>query len=87
VARQASLELAVEQDDAAMEAYLEGNEPSVEELRRLIRKGTLCRWPSFRSPAGSAFKNKGVQPILNSVIDYPAVDPLDVPAVYGLRSG
>jgi elongation factor G len=79
------VELAVEQDDAAMEAYLEGTEPSVEELRKLIRKGTLAM-AFVPVTAGSAFKNKGVQPVLNSVIDY-LPSPLDVPAYVGFAPG
>jgi elongation factor G len=79
------LELAVEQDDAVMEDYLEGNEPSVEVLRGLIRKGTLSL--SFVPVlAGSAFKNKGVQPMLNAVIDY-LPNPLDVPPYMGFAPG
>ena len=79
------LELAVEQDDAVMEEYLEGNEPSVEVLRSLIRKGTLSL--SFVPVlAGSAFKNKGVQPMLNAVIDY-LPNPLDVPPYMGFAPG
>jgi len=79
------VELAVEQDDAAMEAYLEGNEPDVETLRRLIRKGTLSM--SFVPvTAGSSFKNKGVQVVLNSVIDY-LPSPLDIPAYMGFKPG
>ncbi len=79
------LELAVEQDDDVMEAYLEGNEPSVEVLRGLIRKGTLSL--SFVPVlAGSAFKNKGVQPMLNAVIDY-LPNPLDVPPYMGFAPG
>jgi elongation factor G len=79
------VELAVEQDDAAMEAYLEGEEPDVETLRRLIRKGTLSL--SFVPVlCGSAFKNKGVQPLLNAVIDY-LPGPLDVPAYMGFKPG
>ncbi|WP_145104737.1 elongation factor G [Cereibacter sediminicola] len=79
------IELAVEQDDAAMEAYLEGNEPDVPTLRALIRKGCLSM--SFVPvTAGSAFKNKGVQPVLNSVIDY-LPSPLDVPAYMGFAPG
>jgi elongation factor G len=63
------IENAVEQDDAAMEAYLEGEEPDVETLRKLIRKG--CLNLSFVPVlGGSAFKNKGVQPLLNAVIDF-----------------
>ncbi|MTJ03930.1 MAG: elongation factor G [Sediminimonas qiaohouensis] len=70
------IENAVEQDDEAMEAYLEGEEPDVDTLRKLIRKGTLSL--SFVPVlAGSAFKNKGVQPLLNAVIDY-LPSPLDV---------
>ena len=75
------VELAVEQDDDAMEAYLEGNEPDNDTLRKLIRKGTLSM--SFVPVlCGSAFKNKGVQPLLNAVIDY-LPGPLDVPAYMG----
>ncbi|MGR3543908.1 MAG: elongation factor G, partial [Paracoccus sp. (in: a-proteobacteria)] len=75
------IELAVEQDDDAMEAYLDGNEPDEATLRRLIRKGTLSL-SFFPVTAGSAFKNKGVQPLLNSVIDFlPA--PIDVPVLKG----
>ncbi len=79
------LELAVEQDDEAMEAYLEGNEPSVETLRKLVRKG--CLSISFIPVlAGSAFKNKGVQPMLNAVIDFLPT-PLDVPPYMGFAPG
>jgi elongation factor G len=79
------IELAVEQDDDAMMAYLEGEEPDEETLRKLIRKGTLSL--SFMPvTAGSAFKNKGVQPLLNSVIDF-LPSPLDVPAYMGFRPG
>ena len=79
------LELAVEQDDAAMEAYLDGNEPTPEVLRALIRKG--CLSISFIPVlAGSAFKNKGVQPMLNAVIDF-LPNPLDVPPYLGFLPG
>ena len=79
------IELAVEQDDDAMMAYLEGEEPDVDTLRKLIRKGTLSL--SFMPvTAGSAFKNKGVQPLLNSVIDF-LPSPLDVPAYMGFEPG
>ena len=75
------IENAVEMDDAAMEAYLEGEEPDLPTLRSLIRKGTLSL--SFVPVlAGSAFKNKGVQPLLNAVIDY-LPGPLDVPPYMG----
>ena len=79
------IELAVEQDDEAMEAYLEGNEPDVDTLRKLIRKGCLSM--SFVPVlAGSSFKNKGVQPMLNAVVDY-LPSPLDVPAYVGFMPG
>ncbi len=79
------VELAVEQDDEAMEAYLEGNEPDEATLRKLIRKGTLSM-TFVPVTAGSAFKNKGVQPLLNAVIDY-LPSPLDVPAYMGFAPG
>lgn len=79
------IELAVELDDAAMEAYLEGEEPSNEKLRELIRKGTL-EMAFVPVLAGSAFKNKGVQPMLNAVIDY-LPGPLDVPPYMGFKPG
>jgi elongation factor G len=67
--RSAMIEAAVEQDDEAMGAYLEGQEPDVETLKRLIRKATV---KSIFYPVlcGSAFKNKGVQPLLDAVVDY-----------------
>ena len=77
------IEMAVEQDDAAMEAYLEGNEPTVAELKALIRKGTL-EMAFVPVVCGSAFKNKGVQPLLDAVIDY-LPSPLDVPAIKGVK--
>ena len=79
------VELAVEEDEALMEAYLEGNVPSVEDLKRCIRKGTT----SFRFVpvmCGSAFKNKGVQPLLDAVVDY-LPSPLDIPPVEGIKPG
>ena len=77
------IELAVEQDDDAMEAYLEGNEPDVDTLKKLIRKGTLNQ--SFVPVCcGSAFKNKGVQPLLDAVVDY-LPSPLDIPDVQGVK--
>ncbi|TIX50445.1 elongation factor G [Alteraurantiacibacter aquimixticola] len=80
--REKLIETAVEQDDEVMEAYLEGNEPDAATLKRLIRKGTLNQ--SFVPVlCGSAFKNKGVQPLLDAVVDYmPA--PTDVPAIKGV---
>jgi len=62
------VESAVEQDDEAMMEYLEGNEPDVPTLRKLIRKGTLAM-AFVPVLGGSAFKNKGVQPLLNAVVD------------------
>ena len=79
--RNTMIEIVVEQDDDVMEAYLEGNEPDTETLRRLIRKGTLAL-DFVPVCTGSAFKNKGVQPLLNAVIDY-LPGPLDVPAYMG----
>jgi len=66
----------VEQDDEIMAAYLEGKEPSVEQLKRCIRKGTIARafFPTF---CGSSFKNKGVQLVLDGVVDY-LPDPTEV---------
>ncbi|MBB5716196.1 elongation factor G [Sphingomonas aerophila] len=77
------IEMAVEQDDALMEAYLEGNEPSVADLKKLIRKGTL-EMAFVPIVCGSAFKNKGVQPLLDAVVDY-LPSPLDVPAIKGVK--
>jgi elongation factor G len=73
------LEAAVELDDAAMEAYLDGTEPDVPTLKRLIRKAVVERkW--YPILCGSAFKNKGVQPLLDAVVDY-LPSPLDRPAI------
>ncbi|SEJ26374.1 elongation factor G [Sphingomonas sp. OV641] len=77
------IELAVEQDDAAMEAYLEGTEPTAAELKKLIRKGTL-NMSFVPVVCGSAFKNKGVQPLLDAVVDF-LPSPLDVPAIKGVK--
>ena len=79
------VELAVEQDDAAMEAYLDGTEPDVDTLHRLIRKGTLAM-AFVPVTAGSAFKNKSVQPLLDAVIDY-LPSPVDIPAYLGFAPG
>ena len=83
--RNEMIEMAVEMDDEAMEAYLEGEEPSAELLRSLIRKGTLAM-EFVPVLAGSAFKNKGVQPLLNAVIDY-LPSPLDVVDYMGFTPG
>jgi elongation factor G len=81
-ARMNLIELAVEQDDEAMEAYLEGTEPDTATLKKLIRKGTL-EMAFVPVVCGSAFKNKGVQPLLDAVVDY-LPSPLDVPAIKGI---
>ncbi|MBB2970871.1 elongation factor G [Mesorhizobium sp. RMAD-H1] len=80
--REKLIETAVEVDEAAMEAYLEGNMPSNDELRALIRKGT-CNVEFHPVFCGSAFKNKGVQPLLDGVVDY-LPSPVDVPAIKGI---
>ena len=73
------VELAVEVDDEATEAYLDGIEPDEAKLKQLIRKGTISSqfYPVF---CGSAFKNKGVQPLLDGVLDY-LPSPLDIPPI------
>jgi len=80
--REKLVEAAVELDDAAMTAYLEGNEPDEATLKRLIRKATIDS-TFFPVLCGSAFKNKGVQPLLDAVVDY-LPSPLDVPPVKGV---
>ena len=80
--RTALIEAAVELDDTAMEAYLEGNEPDEATLKRLIRKAVLTG-AFYPVLAGSAFKNKGVQPLLDAVVDY-LPSPLDRPAIKGI---
>ncbi len=83
--RSKMVESAVEQDDTALEAYLGGEEPDIATLKRCIRKGTVTSKfvPVF---CGSAFKNKGVQPLLDAVVDFlPA--PTDVPAIMGVKVG
>jgi elongation factor G len=82
-ARMELIEMAVEQDDDVMEAYLEGNEPDVATLKKLIRKGTL-NFSFVPVLCGSAFKNKGVQPLLDAVVDY-LPSPLDIPPVEGIN--
>ncbi len=67
--REKLIEMALEQDDDLMEAYLEGEEPSIEDIKHCIRKGTIAL-DFFPTYCGSAFKNKGVQLILDAVIDY-----------------
>ena len=81
-ARADLLEAAVELDDAAMEAYLEGNEPDEATLKALIRKAVLhSTW--FPVLCGSSFKNKGVQTLLDAVVDY-LPSPVDVPPTKGI---
>ncbi|WP_068082296.1 elongation factor G [Polycladidibacter stylochi] len=76
------IETAVEIDEEAMEAYLEGNEPSFEKLQELIRKGTIAG-EFVPVLCGTAFKNKGVQPLLDAVVDY-LPSPVEVPAIKGI---
>ena len=83
--RSEMIEIVVEMDDDIMEKYLDGNEPTVEEIRKLIRLGTL-NMTFVPVLCGSAFKNKGVQPLLNAVIDF-LPSPLDVPAYFGFKPG
>jgi elongation factor G len=80
-ARKELIEKAVEFDDAFMQGYLEGKEPTNDELKTLIRKGTIANklFPVF---TGSALKNKGVQLVLDAVIDF-LPSPLDIPPVKG----
>jgi elongation factor G len=80
--REKMIEAAVEMDEQALENYLEGKMPSNDEIRALIRKGTIAVkfFPMF---CGSAFKNKGVQPLLDAVVDF-LPSPLDVPAIMGI---
>ena len=80
--RELMIETAVEVDEAAMEAYLEGNMPNNEQLRALIRKGT-CEVTFTPIFCGSAFKNKGVQPLLDGVVEF-LPSPVDVPAIKGI---
>jgi elongation factor G len=80
--REKMIEAAVELDDDAMSAYLEGNQPDADTLRKLIRKGTVAV-KFFPILCGSAFKNKGVQPLLDAVIDF-LPSPVEVPAIKGI---
>ncbi len=74
--REKLIETALEQDDDAMEKYLEGEEPDIETLQKCIRKGTI-NLDFFPTYCGSAFKNKGIQLILNAVVDY-LPNPMEV---------
>ena len=80
--RLALVEAAVELDDGAMAAYLDGTEPDVATLKKLIRKAVITG-AFYPVLTGSAFKNKGVQPLLDAVVDY-LPSPLDVPAIKGI---
>src|SRR3989475_1007850 len=82
--REKMIEAAVELDDEAMTAYLDGKEPDEATLKRLIRKAVLTG-AFFPVLAGSAFKNKGVQPLLDAVVDF-LPSPLDVPPIKGIDS-
>ena len=80
--REKLLEAAVELDDEVLAAYLDGNEPDEATLKRLIRKAVLTG-AFYPVLCGSAFKNKGVQPLLDAVVDY-LPSPVDVPAIKGI---
>jgi len=80
--RAALVEMAVEEDDKLLEAYLEGHEPSEADLKRCIRKGTI-NFHFVPVMCGSAFKNKGVQPLLDAVVDY-LPSPKDIPPLKGV---
>jgi elongation factor G len=80
--REKLLEAAVELDDEVLAAYLDGNEPDEATLKRMIRKAVLTG-AFYPVLCGSAFKNKGVQPLLDAVVDY-LPSPVDVPAIKGL---
>jgi len=75
--REKLIEMAVEQDDDLLEKYLDGEEPTLEDIKRCIRKGTIAL-DFFPTYCGSAFKNKGIQLVLNAVVDY-LPSPTEVP--------
>ena len=81
--RKELVEMAVEQDEKLMEAYLEGKEISEADLKKCIRKGTL-NFSFVPVICGSAFKNKGVQPLLDAVVDY-LPSPLDIGQIIGTK--
>ena len=83
--REQLIELAVEQDEEVLEAYLEGSEPDAGTIERCIRAGTISG-AFVPTLCGSAFKNKGVQPMLDAVVTY-LPSPVDVPAVKGVEVG
>ena len=80
--REKLIEKVVEEDDSIMESYLDGTEPSIEQIKECIRKGTI-KGSFVPVLTGSAFKNKGVQPLLDAVIDYMP-SPKDVASVKGV---
>jgi elongation factor G len=82
--REKMIEAAVDLDDTVMAAYLDGQEPDEATLKRLLRKATISS-TFFPVLCGSAFKNKGVQPLLDAVVDY-LPSPLDVPPIKGIDS-
>jgi elongation factor G len=81
--REKLIEAVVELDDEVMEKFFEGEEPDVATIKRLIRKGTMDQ-KFVPITCGSAFKNKGVQPLLDAVVDYMP-SPLDVPPIKGVK--
>jgi len=84
-ARAEMIENIADFDDELMELYLEGEEPTVEQIKRAIRRGVLAN--AFTAVVcGTSFKNKGVQPLLDAVIDY-LPSPIDVPAIEGFKPG
>ena len=83
--RHEMIEMAVEMDDEAMEKYFEGVEPDVDTLKKCIRKGTISQ-AFVPVLCGSAFKNKGVQPLLDAVVDY-LPSPVDIPQAKGVVAG
>merc|ERR1711879_822643 len=84
--RENLIEKAVEQDEEVLMNYLEtGEEPDIDELKRCIRKGCLS-FSFVPVLNGTAFKNKGVQPLLDAVVDF-LPSPLDVPAIKGVKAG
>ena len=72
--REKLIETAVEQDDDLMESYLEGEEPSIDDIKRCIRKGTIAL-DFFPTYCGSAFKDKGIQLVLDAVVDFLLTRP------------
>ncbi len=88
--REKLIETAVEQDDDLMEAYLDGNEPSIDDIKRCIRKGTI-KLDFFPTYCGSAFKDKGIQLVLDAVVDFlpdpTQVDPQELMSEEGEPTG